>query len=320
MRLFAVGSFIQACCWHLPRLPIAGETLTASILQIEAGGKGLNVAVGAKRLGAEVDLLLAIGRDVAGDQLMELLQTEAIDNKHVHRLAEKSGHGAGLLDEHGQNMIAIYPGANQFLRGEQVQLAAKSIRQADILYAQLEVNIEAVNAAFVMAKQSGVQTILNPSPWQPLSSQLLANTDILVVNEVEAVDLLSLTRPLEKISFEASTSQLVEAIESFWLGWSGSLLVVTLGHLGCVAFQRDKMPIQVAAFYVGVIDSIGAGDAFASGLCSALGAKQPLKQALTYANACGAIVASRVGVLNALPTAVEVAELLESATLANDKS
>jgi ribokinase len=316
MRLFVVGSFIQACCWRLPRLPVAGETLTASALHIEAGGKGLNVAVGAKRLGAEVDLLLAIGRDGAGNHLLDVLQDEAIDSKHVHRLAENSGHGVGLLDEHGQNVIVIYPGANQLLNSEHIQSAAKSLMQADMVYAQLEVNIEAVTVAFVMAKQAGISTMLNPSPWQPLSAKLLANTDILVVNEVEAVDLLSLTTPLAKVSLEASTAQLQPVIETFWHSWSGSLLVVTLGQLGSVAFQRDQLPVQVAAFEVGALDSVGAGDAFASGLCTALGNHQPLEQALIFANACGAIVASKSGVLNALPNAETVAMLLESATVA----
>jgi len=316
MRFFVVGSFIQACCWKLPHLPAAGETLTASALHTEAGGKGLNVAVGAKRLGAEVDAVLAIGHDIASEHLLDVLQVEAIDNKHVHRLAENSGHGAGLLDEHGQNMIAIYPGANQLLNAEHIESAANSLKQADMVYAQLEVNMHAVSAAFSMAKQAGVRTILNPSPWQPLSEKLLADTDILLVNEVEAVDLLSLTAPLVKVSLEVSTVQLQPAIETFWRSWSGSLLVVTLGHLGSVAFQRDKVPIQVAAFEVGTLDSVGAGDAFASGLCTALGNHRSLKQALTFANACGAIVASKSGVLNALPSADEVAILLESATAA----
>ncbi|HSH97998.1 MAG: ribokinase [Methylophilaceae bacterium] len=316
MRIFVVGSFIQACCWRLPRLPVAGETLTASALHIEAGGKGLNVAVGAKRLGAEVDLVLAIGRDMVGDRLVDVLQGEAIDSKHVHRLAENSGHGVGLLGEHGQNMIAIYPGANQLLNSEHIQSAAKSLMQADIVYAQLEVNIEAVSAAFVIAKQAGVSTMLNPSPWQPLSAELLDNTDILVVNEIEAVDLLSLTTPLAKVSLEASAAQLQPAIEKFWRSWSGSLLVVTLGHSGSIAFRPDNLPVQVAAFEVGALDSVGAGDAFASGLCAAIGSNQPLKQALTFANACGAIVASESGVLNALPSAEAVATFLESATVA----
>jgi len=317
MPIFVVGSFIQACCWRLPRLPVVGETLTANALHIEAGGKGLNVAVAAKRLGAEVDLLLGIGHDVAGDHVLELLQTEAIDSKHVHRLAENSGHGVGLLDENGQNMIAIYPGANQLLNSEHVQSAAKSLMQADMVYAQLEVNIETVAAAFVMAKKVSVQTMLNLSPWQPLSAELLANTDILVVNEVEVVDLLSLTTPLLKVSLEASAAHLEPAIETFWRSWPGSLLVVTLGHLGSIAFQRDTLAVQMAAFEVGALDSTGAGDAFASGLCVALTNHQSVKQALTFANACGAIVASKSGVLNALPSAETVATFLESATAAS---
>ena len=56
-RAFVLGNFVQACCWHVARLPQAGETLEAHHLQIEPGGKGLNVAVCLQRLGVAVDTL-----------------------------------------------------------------------------------------------------------------------------------------------------------------------------------------------------------------------------------------------------------------------
>ena len=52
MRILVLGSFVQACCWKVERLPLPGETLIAQGLSIEAGGKGLNVAIGSRRLAA----------------------------------------------------------------------------------------------------------------------------------------------------------------------------------------------------------------------------------------------------------------------------
>ena len=61
--VFVLGNFVQACCWFVPRLPLPGESLAATGLHIEAGGKGLNVAIGLQRLGAQVSTLIGCGDD-----------------------------------------------------------------------------------------------------------------------------------------------------------------------------------------------------------------------------------------------------------------
>ena len=62
-RAFVLGNFVQACCWQVARLPAPGETLQAHGFHKEAGGKGLNVAVGLQRLGARVQTLIGCGQD-----------------------------------------------------------------------------------------------------------------------------------------------------------------------------------------------------------------------------------------------------------------
>ena len=78
MRLFVVANFVMACCWKVPRLPALGETLSATDLSIEPGGKGLNVAVAARRLGVNVDELFGVGNDAAADSQPVLLAKEGI--------------------------------------------------------------------------------------------------------------------------------------------------------------------------------------------------------------------------------------------------
>lgn len=87
MKVFVVGSFVQACCWFVDRWPKKGETFFANDLSIEVGGKGLNVAVGTSRMGAEVAILLGVGRDSAGDNVLTILKKR----KYFHRLCLSFG-------------------------------------------------------------------------------------------------------------------------------------------------------------------------------------------------------------------------------------
>ena len=312
MRMVVLGSFVQACCWKVQRLPKAGETYVASALSIEAGGKGLNVAIGARRLGAEVDVLLGIGEDAAGDGLLRLLEKEGISSTHVWRLAPQSGYGAGLIAADGQNVIAVYPGPNLLLDSGHVHAAESTIAAADMVYGQLETSLSAVAAAFRCARRAGVRTVLNPSPWQCLPTGLLDDTDVLVVNETEAWELLSLRAPLGD-SLTECVVQLRAGLETLWSRWPGRLLVVSLGKLGSVAFERHGAQHPVPAFQVEAVDSVGAGDAFASRLCLALCVGTPLSTALHHANASGALMASRFGVLDALPDTAALETFLRSA-------
>lgn len=313
MRIVVLGSFVQACCWKVARLPKAGETFTASALSIEAGGKGLNVAIGTRRLGADVDVLLGIGEDDAGDALLRLLENEGLSTEHVWRLAPQSGYGAGLVAADGENAIAVYPGPNLMLANEHVQQAKTAIGAADLVYGQLETSVAAVASAFRAARLSGALTVLNPSPWQSLPEHLLDDTDVLIVNELEAQDLLGLDSPLSG-SLQDCIELICAFLESFWLKWQGSLLVVTLGAIGSLAFERHGPTHSAPAFEIAAIDSVGAGDAFASAMCMELCKRTPLAQALRYGNACGAIMASKFGVLAALPDRTELQAFFKSVT------
>jgi ribokinase len=309
MHLFVVANFVLACCWKVPRLPILGETLGATDLSIEPGGKGLNVAVGAKRLGNQVTALFGIGHDQAGDRLLALLQQESLSCELVYRLDSPSGHGAGLINAEGGNAIAVYPGANLLLTAEHAALAEADISRSAWVYGQFETSIAVVQSCFQLAKQHNVLTALNPSPWQAISKELLTLTDVLLVNEIEVQALLNLQFPLSNELAECA-AQLASACSRLWPQWRGQLLVVTLGALGAVALKPTQPAVTAPGFNIQALDTVGAGDAFAAGLLHKLGANAELTEALMFANACGALVASQVGVLEALPSIERVERFL----------
>lgn len=306
-RIAVIGSFMHALCWQLRRLPLPGETLVATGFSSELAGKGLAVAVGCRRLGAEVDLLLSVGEDAVGDALLLRLHQEDLPTRHVTRHAGGSGHGAGWLSDDGNNAIAVFPGANDRLDASQVARADETLAAATLVYAQLETPIAAAREAFTRANRQGAITVLNPSPWQALDRDLLARTQVLVVNEHEAAQLMPgwCYGPRNERRTLAD-----DALNQLWATWSGGperRLVVTLGALGSVAFSPVADAVFAPARAVGKADSIGAGDAFSAGLCTALSRGRTMAQSLIVGNTCGAFAVSHPGILDALPFAADVA-------------
>lgn len=314
---FVLGNFVQACCWSVPRLPLPGETLVATGVHIEPGGKGLNVAVCLQRLGARVSTLIGCGSDAAGAQLLALLEQEGVDTAHVHQLAGASGWGSGWIGADGQNAIAVYPGANLLLTAAHVSQAHSAIDAAQLVYGQFETSLPAVEAAFQYAHASGISCVLNPSPWQTPTDGLRATAHTLIVNEVEAQGLLGLPEPLTG-SAPACAHAVAQALGALWLQWpAAQRVVVTLGALGSLAFERSALASgwHASALPVQAVDTVGAGDAFASGYCAAVLAGRSLPEALVWGNACGAHLASQAGVLGALPNAAKLSELLNQPEL-----
>lgn len=298
-----LGSFVQAHWWTVPCLPAPGESRMASSLVSELGGKGLNVGIGLRRLGVDVVLLIGVGKDPAASELRALLDQEKIPSTHVHALAEKSGHGAGLVDAFGENTVVVFPGANLALSPKEVQLAVGDMAQAALVYGQLEIPQETVLAAFVHARKLGIKTVLNPSPMAKLGPALLELADTLVLNWIEACQLWGIGNLDMPLTIEMCATLLQPLAKEFAGQWRGDAVVVTLGALGCLGFS-DKgrvLHLQAANLVRRDGDTAGAGDGFSAGLCWALAQHHTLQQALRLGNACGSAVASSPGVLENLP-------------------
>ena len=312
-RAFVLGNFVLACCWQVARLPRAGETLQARGFHSEPGGKGLNVAVGLQRLGVAVDTLIGCGSDAAAEQLFALLARERLATRHVHRLAGPSGWGAGLIAAEGANAIAVHLGANQLLTAAHAQAARAEIEAAQLVYGQFETSLASVEGAFTLAHAAGVPTLLNPSPWQPPTAVLRRGTHTVLVNQVEAAELLG----LDALPTADARARVGDALAGFGRAWpSAQRLVVTLGADGALGAQRDAQGgwqlMSSPAAAITAVDTVGAGDAFAAGYAAALLAGRPLAEALRWGNCCAGEVAARAGVLAALPDARRLRALLQA--------
>jgi ribokinase len=307
-QVIVVGSVNADYAVRVGHLPQPGETVTGGRLEILPGGKGANQATAAARLGAQVTLVAAVGRDAAGDQAMADLLAEGIDAAGLLRCDAPSGVAVILVDAAGENMIAVAPGANERLTAAVTEQALTDrVSAGTVLLASLEVPLEAVSAAAAAAERAdGAVLIVNPAPGRALPPELVRGV-ILTPNEGE---LLRLPQADVSSGGPGQDGRPDEAAAvAHLLAAEARAVIVTRGGRGATMFRPGEAPADFPAPAVDVVDTVGAGDAFNGALATALAAALPLEIAVTAAVEAGAAACTGAGARQALPRAGDIAAL-----------
>jgi len=295
-KIVVVGSANTDFVLGVPELPSKGETVLGNQFRVVRGGKGANQAVAAARLGAEVTFVARLGSDSFGDEALAAYRQEGIRTDFIVQDPEiHSGIALIMVNPNGENMIGVGPGANSHLTAENVRAASAAIQEADCILMQLEIPLEAVQAAGEIARGNHVRVILNPAPAQRLSPEILNSIDYLTPNETEAAILAG----------EDPTAIGPESLPRLASILGVPNLVVTLGSRGACVLQNGQTTL-IPSFPVTPVDTTASGDAFNGALAVALAAGEDIAQAVKYANAAGAITATRPGAQPSLPTREEL--------------
>ncbi|MFD5270995.1 ribokinase [Streptomyces sp. NPDC058335] len=288
--IVVLGSTNMDLVAYVEKAPQRGETVTGREFRTIPGGKGANQAVAAAHAGGTVSMIGAVGNDAFGTRLRSTLEHSGVNTDHLRTVESPSGTAHIVVDDEGGNAIVVVPGANgtvdHLVPGDEVLIAS-----ADALLLQLEIPLTAVVAGARAARAHGVRTILTPAPAQPLPSELLAATDLLVPNEHEAAALTGRTDPRE------AALALLDTVPE---------VVVTLGAAGSLYAARGTEPVTVPAPQVTAVDSTGAGDTFVGALAVALGEDRPVREALAWAAAAAALSVQRPGASASMPYRSEI--------------
>ena len=301
-RIVVVGSANTDFVLRVPELPSKGETVLGDQFRVVRGGKGANQAVAAARLGADVTFVARLGTDSFGDEALAAYRQEGIRTDFIIQDPDiHSGIALIMVNPNGENVIAVGPGANSHLSVENVQAATEAIQKADCLLLQLEVPLGVVQAAVEIARHNNVKVILNPAPARKLPQEILEAVDYLTPNETEA-EMLAGMNPSEM--GPDSLPQLASI-----LGVSN--LVVTLGSKGACILENGQTTL-VPPFPITPVDTTASGDAFNGALAVALAQGEEIAKAVRFANAAGAITATRFGAQPSLPTREELDQFMVS--------
>lgn len=308
-RLCVIGSINMDLVVRAPRLPGAGETILGGPFATYPGGKGANQAVAAARMGAAVQFVGAVGADEYGEAMVATLEQEGVDASRVMRSdGERTGAALISIGAGGENTIIVAPGANASLGIGWLESAREAIASADAVVMQLEVPVEVVSRAAMMARDAGTTVILNAAPAVKLPVELLSCVDVLVVNETEAAILAG-----EAVA--AGPEKLAAGLSRTGIG----MVVVTAGERGAW-YARERVTSHAAAFAVEAVDTVGAGDAFVGALATRWAEHQAaggldamgVMDAVCWASAAGALAATRAGAIPSLPRRAEVVQLLRT--------
>jgi fructokinase len=261
------------------------------------GGAPLNFAVSAQRLGNAVSLLTAVGADVRGALAISSMHNLGISTALV-QTAPNAGTGTATVttDLNGNATFTIYrPAAFDFVTLDESSLSEISRLQPDWIYFgtlahttdEAEQRLKQLLGANLYAKRF-YDINLRDGHWNlGLVQRLSRLASIIKLNEAEAEKLFALAE------FSAPYS-----VEAFCKSWSsmygGAIICVTLGSQGCAVWQ-DGTVRTFGGFRVHVVDTVGAGDVFAAGFLDGYQSGWPLDKTASFANALGAIVASRAG-------------------------
>ena len=291
-RIVVVGSINMDLVTQAPRFVGPGETILGKRFLTVPGGKGANQAVAAARLGAEVALVGALGRDAFGDQLHAGLAAEHVDLTHVARLDDSASGTASITVADGENQIIVVPAANTRVTPAHVEAARSLLERADAVLVQMEIPLETVEATVRLGHRLGVPVILNPAPAQKLPTDWLKLARYVTPNQHELAILLG-ADPTE--DFKALMQR------------APCPVVLTRGGEG--AWYREQgEPLHQPGFKVDVVDSTGAGDTFNATLAVFL--KEGLAAAVRKACAAAALSVTKLGAQGGMPTGRELDRFL----------
>ena len=283
-----VGSVNADLVVSVQRLPRPGETVSGGTFARHGGGKGANQAVAAARAGAQVAMVGAVGADDLGDEALRELSGEGIDVAAVARLDDAAtGVAAIVVDERGENLIAVASGANAELDGSVVDEAVERLIErgtSGVVLLQQEILEAVVVAGIRAARAAGWQVVLNPAPARALPGDL--DGVVLTPNADEARTLTG------EDDVEAAANELVRR--------TGAPVLVTIGADGCLLVDGDHAE-RIPAPAVDVVDTTGAGDAACGALAAELAAGRPLREAARFAMVAAALSTRVAGAREGMP-------------------
>ncbi|MBR5542913.1 MAG: ribokinase [Oscillospiraceae bacterium] len=255
-----------------------GETLSAESVYEEIGGKGINQAIAAARMGAEVSFLSAIGEDSDGAKCRQCAKENNIAGSFKMK-DKKTTFACILTDKCGENCVTVYRAAE--LDEEDVLSFEREIAESEVLLLQHEVPEEVNETAVKLAKKHNVKVILNPAPIRKIPESIAENVFAVTPNEQER-------RAIDLIRFKNC--------------------ITTLGNRGCSI--NDEVLIE--SLKVQAVDTTGAGDTFNGVLAVCIADGMDLKTACKYAVTASGLSVTRKYVLDSIPTRKEIEEKMKN--------
>lgn len=296
-KIVVIGSSNVDLIMKMDHLPEKGETVTDAVFMQVYGGKGANQAVVAARAGGKVAFVNCVGQDAYTPQMVQNYKNDGIDTRFVFQEENiASGHALIMIDQAGNNIISVAPGANNLLTPSKIDKALSIINEAAMIVMQFEIPEETIKYVIDLANQKNIPVLWNVAPARPFDFSYIPKVNMLVLNEVEAGFLADM--PVEN---EADAEKAAEKLVKMGV----EKVIITLGSQGAFVLTKDEK-VSVPSFKVNAVDTTAAGDTFCGAFAVALVEGKSLKESLRFASAAAAISVTRIGAQPSAPTREEI--------------
>jgi sugar/nucleoside kinase (ribokinase family) len=282
--------------------PEPGKEVVVDDLSLTLGSASAICAMGLARLGEEVAFFGKVGRDPWGEFCVQELEKAAIDTTRMIRSAEsKTGITVSLTTATDRALIT-YPGAIADLRGSDFsERALEGVQHVHISSYYLQRGLRPdCRAIFAAAHRRGISTSLDPGydpaeTWGEDVIEVLREVDVFLPNEVELRGITGCTSDEDGLRRIANGT---------------TLMVAKLGKSGCITLDAGSL-VKVPAIPVDSVDTTGAGDSFNAGFLYAWLRRYPLRDAMHFASATGAISTLGLGGTGKQASAEEAHQLCQ---------
>ncbi|CCC68936.1 hypothetical protein NCAS_0B08520 [Naumovozyma castellii] len=324
MGITVVGSLNYDLVTYTDRIPGPGETFRANRFETHAGGKGLNQTIATARMRDDdynypVRMVGNVGDDSFGEQLIKILRDNDVDVSQVGSLpGVETGVATIIVEEkEGQNRIIITAGANgkTTFTNEQLNRIFPEIsgQEKEVVVFQQEIPNPASVVHWLHENRSSHEIVFNPSPFQPLDEKDWELIDVLVVNEIEALQIVKTIYDEEQIKYyeERIAGDFVKGYEMICQEFQKNLVnqrksaivIITLGSKGALFCSKNHLKVGYvpAAKVKSVVDTTGAGDTFLGSIVTQLYQNQPLESAMTFSTKASSLAIQKRGAAESIP-------------------
>lgn len=300
-QITVIGSSNIDLIMKIKTLPVKGETVSGGEFLQTFGGKGANQAVGAARAGGKVTFISCVGDDHYGKQCIGNFNKDGIDTTRI--FTEKNiatGTALIMIDEKGNNMITVAPGANYNMTPQHIDRVMDVISNSEYILLQYEIPQETLYYVIEKCNEHGVKVLFNLAPAAEFDKKHISMIQTLIVNEVEAEFLTN--HPVKNEEAIKTAAMILQEL-------GPQNVIITLGAEGSYVASgnyHEKIP----AFTVEATDTTAAGDVYCGSLAVAMTEGKPLYKAVEFASAASAISVTRIGAQPSAPQRTEIDDLI----------
>lgn len=302
LRIIVLGGLVMDCFVTVDRLPQWHEAVQAKQMRFVPGGKGLNQAVAAARLGAQTSVIGAVGSDPFGISVVDSLKADNVQTRAGLKVIADVQTPVTLVFVGPGGMTSFVGWKNQekvIVDRDAVLQAETVIRDADAILISFEISTEAVATAIALARKYDVKVFVNPAPpIEPpnvVADVPLDQVDYLIPNEWEA-------RRLRHYDADVVSTESLEDVATALGSELGiGFVCITRAHEPCVVWSNGDIQLH-NSFRMKSEDTTGGSDAFCAALAVFLCAGESEATAVKMAHAAGSLAVMRPGGAESMPT------------------